>query len=289
MKPASFQYVAPATVDEALALLADDSIESKVLAGGQSLIPLMNLRLAAPERLIDTNNLRELAYIRADIHGLHLGAMTRHAEVLASPSVRQMTPLLHEGAGFVAHSQVRNRGTLGGTLAHADAAAEIPVALLASDAVVTARSVAGERRIPMADFFQGYFTTALRVDELLVDVFVPAAPPHSGSSFNEFSRRRGDYAIGGAAVMLVLDDHGACESARIALLAAGPQPVRATVAEQLLVGHTLDEETIVAAAQAASSNAHPVTSIHGSTEYRQAVIQEMVARGLREAVQRAGV
>ncbi|MCX6461069.1 MAG: xanthine dehydrogenase family protein subunit M [Actinobacteria bacterium] len=289
MKPASFEYVAPATVPEALHLLADDTVDSKVLAGGQSLIPLMNLRLAAPERLIDINNLRDLAYIRDDINGLHIGAMTRHTDVLASTSVRQMTPLLHEAAGFVAHSQVRNRGTLGGTLAHADAAAEIPVALLASNAVITARSIEGERQISVEDFFQGYFSTTLRADELIVDVFLPAMPPHGGSAFNEFSRRRGDYAIGGAAVVLVFDDQGICESARVALLAAGPQPVRAPASEGLLVGHRLDGELILAAAKAAASSANPVTSIHGSAEYRRAVIEEMVARGLREATQRAGV
>lgn len=289
MKPASFEYVAPATVHEALLLLADDSIESKVLAGGQSLIPLMNLRLATPERLIDTNNLFDLAYILQDFQGLQIGAMTRHADVLTSPLVRQVCPLLHEAAGYVAHSQIRNRGTLGGTLAHADAAAEMPVALLASDAVITARSVEGERQIAAQDFFKSYFTTALRADELLVDVFVPNAAPHSGSAFREFARRRGDYAIGGAATVITLDNTGVCESARIALLAAGPAPVRARGAEHLAVGRSLDDEMVREVAIAAAAESNPVDSVHGTIEYRRAVIEQMVYQALREAVRRAGV
>jgi carbon-monoxide dehydrogenase medium subunit/6-hydroxypseudooxynicotine dehydrogenase subunit alpha len=289
VKPASFQYVAPATVDEVLQLLADDSLESKVLAGGQSLIPLMNLRLASPDRLIDTNNVRELAYIRQDLDGLHIGALTRHAEVQASASVRQMCPLLHEAVGFVAHSQVRNRGTIGGTLAHGDAAAEIPVSLLASDAVVTARSVDGERQIRIETFFQGYYTTALEPHELLVDVYIPATPAHTGSSFHEFARRTGDYAVGGAAVTVALDDEGTCLSARIALLAAGPAPLRAAEAERQAEGATLDDTTIDSVSRAAAAAAHPVNTTHGTTEYRRAVIQEMVSRALRQAVQRAGV
>lgn len=289
MKPVSFDYAAPATLAETLRLLAEADVESKVLAGGQSLVPLMNLRLAAPERLIDINNLRELAYVREDMSGLHIGSMTRHAEVLDSASVRRICPLLHEAAGYVAHSQVRNRGTLGGTLAHADAAAEIPVALLASDAVMTARSLDGERQIPSQDFFHGYFTTDLRPDELLVDVYVPTAPAHSGSSFEEFARRNGDYAIGGAAVTVVFGEDGRCASARIALLAAGPAPMRALQAERLAEGEQLDAAVIDEVAREAAVFCNPVSSSHGTTEYRKAVIEEMVARALRRAVQRAGV
>lgn len=289
VKPDNFEYFAPASVEEALRLLADDSLEAKVLAGGQSLIPMMNLRLARPECLVDINGLSDLSYIRKDTDGLHLGALTRHVELLTSPAVQHMIPLVHEAAGLVAHSQVRNRGTLGGTLAHADAAAEIPTALLASDATITARSLRGDRQIAMQDFFAGYFTTALEHDELLIDVFVPVAPPHSGSSFQEFARRKGDYAIGGAAVVLTLDDLGHCESARIALLASGPSPFRATEAEQFLMGRSLDEDSIAEAARVAAAAAEPVESVHGTPAYRRAVIEEMVARGLRRAITKAGV
>jgi CO/xanthine dehydrogenase FAD-binding subunit len=226
VKPAPFEYAAPASVDEALGLLGDDA---RVLAGGQSLVPLLNFRLARPERLVDINGLSELAYLRASDGRLRIGALTRQAALERSPLVAERWPLLAQAIRLVGHPQIRNRGTVGGSIAHADPAAELPVAFSALDARLHAASGRGTRTIAAGDFFLGPLTTALEPDELLTEIEVPPLPDGARTAFVEHARTHGDFAIAGAAVVVA---PGA--DARIALLGAGPAPLRAGDAERAL-------------------------------------------------------
>ena len=287
MKPAAFDYCNPATLGEALSLLSEYGDEGKVLAGGQSLVPLLNFRLAHPETLIDINRLAELDGIRRRDGRLTIGALTRHSTVEDSAIVAEGWPLLHDALGFVAHTQIRNRGTFGGSVAHADPSAEIPVAITALDAVLVARSLRGERRIPVEDFFFTHLTTTLESDELLVAVELPALTPHTGHSFVEFSRRHGDFALGGAAILVRLDPDGRCQGAAVALLGAAPTPLRAGTAERSLIGNDVDQETARAAAALAVDSIDPTGDIHGSAEYRRGLIETLVRRGILEAAERS--
>jgi CO/xanthine dehydrogenase FAD-binding subunit len=287
MKPAQFEYDDPRTVEETLDLLARYGDECKVLAGGQSLVPLMNFRLARPGRLIDINGVDELVGIKRDNGKLVIGAMTRHVQVEHSNEIAEGWPLLHDAIGWVGHSQIRNRGTVGGSVAHADPAAELPSAFAALDASFTVRSKRGKRVLGWQDFFVSEFTTALAPDELVVAVEVPAQDPAGGSAFVEFARRHGDFALGGAAVTLKLGRDGRCESATIALLSAGPAPVRADAAEKQLRGSKLDEAAIKSAAIEAVQGLSPTSDLHGSTEYRVQLLQTMTERALTTAAQRA--
>jgi len=287
MKPAPFEYDDPQTVDEALDLLARHGAECKVLAGGQSLVPLMNFRLARPGRLIDINGVNELSGIRRDGGTLVVGAMTRHSEVERSNVIAESWPLLHEAIGWVGHAQIRNRGTVGGSVAHADPAAELPAAFASLDARFQLRSKRGSRVLGWQQFFVAEFTTALAPDELVTSVEVPAQDPATGSAFVEFARRHGDFALGGAAVTVRLGRDGRCESATIALLSAGPAPVRAGAAEKQLRGARLDEPAIRAGAAEAVAGLHPTSDLHGSSEYRVSLLRTMTERALTKAVQRA--
>ena len=288
MKPAQFEYDDPRTLEDALDLLARHGDECKVLAGGQSLVPLMNFRLSRPARLIDINGVDSLAHIsRADGH-LVIGAMTRHTQVEHSAQVAEGWPLLTEAIGWVGHSQIRNRGTIGGSVAHADPAAELPAALAALDATFELRSKRGARVLSWNDFFVSEFTTAVAPDELVMAVHVPALDPSTGTAFVEYARRHGDFALGGAAVTLKLGRDGRIERVTIALLSAGPAPVRAEAAEGLLRGSKLEEASIRAASAAAVKGLHPTSDIHGSTDYRTALLQTMTERALTKAAARAG-
>ena len=287
MKPALFEYDATTTVDETLELLAQHGDDCKLLAGGQSLVPLMNFRLARPARLIDINEVKELAGVRREGGKLMIGAMTRHAAVERSNDIAEGWPLLHEAIGWVGHSQIRNRGTVGGSVAHADPAAELPAAFAALDASFHVRSKRGTRVLSWQHFFVSEFTTAIAADELVTAVEVPAVDPATGTAFVEFARRHGDFALGGAAVTVRLGRDGRCENASIALLSAGPAPVRAEAAERSLRGSKLDEAAIVAAAAEAVSGLHPTTDLHGSTEYRVQLLRTMTERALTKAAQRA--
>ena len=287
MKPPPFEYDDPATVDEALALLAEHGDEAKVLAGGQSLVPLLNFRLARPERLVDVNRLEPLVYVRVDDGVLRLGALTRQAAIERSPEVAERVPLLADAIALVGHVQIRNRGTVGGSVAHADPAAELPAALAALEARYHVRSHAGEREIESGEMFVTHLTTALEPDELLAEIEVPLPPPRTGAAFVEFARRHGDFALGGAAVLLTLDDAGTCTRARIGLLAAAPTPVRAYEAEAWLVGVRLDEAAAAEAAARAVADVHPTGDIHGGSEYRHALIESLVQRALLQAAERA--
>jgi CO/xanthine dehydrogenase FAD-binding subunit len=287
MKPAQFEYDDPGTEEEALDLLARHADDSKVLAGGQSLVPLMNFRLARPARLIDINRIGSLNYIRREDGRLVIGAMTRHTDLERSEEVARGWPLLTEAIGWVGHPQIRNRGTIGGSVAHADPAAELPAAFAALDATFRVRSKRGRRAVGWRDFFDSAFTTSLAQDELVTAVEVPAPAPGSGSAFVEYARRHGDFALGGAAVTLTLDRDGRCEGATIALLSAGPAPVRAHEAELQLRGAKLDDSSIRAASAEAVRGLRPTSDLHGSTEYRIGLLRTMTERALTKAAQRA--
>jgi CO/xanthine dehydrogenase FAD-binding subunit len=287
MKPALFEYDDPRTVEEAVDLLARYGDDCKVLAGGQSLVPLMNFRLARPGRLIDINGIDSLGYIKRDDGRLLIGAMTRHAQLEHSREVLEGWPLLNEAIGWVGHAQIRNRGTIGGSVAHADPAAELPAVFAALDASFHVLSKRGARVLTWRQFFVSEFTTALAPDELVTMVEVPAQDRGVGSAFVEFARRHGDFALGGAAVTLELRPDGRCERATIALLSAGPAPVRAEGAERQLRGAKLDDTSIRAAGEEAVKGLHPTSDLHGSTEYRISLLRAMTERALSKAAQRA--
>lgn len=286
MKPALFEYDDPQSLDETLDLLGRYGDECKLLAGGQSLVPLMNFRLARPGRIIDINGVDSLAGIKRDNGNLVIGAMTRHVALEHSKETAGGWPLLTEAVAWVGHSQIRNRGTVGGSAAHADPAAELPAAFAALDASFRIRSRRGARLLPWNQFFVAEFTTALAADELVTAVEVPSSDA-TGSAFVEYARRHGDFALGGAAVTVKLDRDGRCERATIGLLSAAPAPVRARAAEEQLRGVKLDEPSIRSAAVEAVKGLHPTTDLHGSSEYRVQLLRTMVERALTKAAERA--
>ncbi|MFN8493927.1 MAG: xanthine dehydrogenase family protein subunit M [Caldilineaceae bacterium] len=289
MKPAPFRYFAPTTLEEALALLVQYGDEGKVLAGGQSLIPTMNFRLAQPGVLIDLNKVGELFYVQPTATGgLQIGAMTRQRTLERDPLVAQQAPLLRATMPHIAHTQIRNRGTIGGSLAHADPAAELPAVAIALDAQLRLRSQKGERWIAARDFYIGLFMTALAPDEILVEIALPPQPARTGWSIQEIARRRGDYAIVGVATTVTLDAQGKCAQACIALLSVGEGPVQAIQAMQMLQGQAPTPDLIAAAAAtAATSDIEPNGDIHASAAFRRHLAQVLMRQGLTEAFARA--
>ncbi len=282
MKPAPFEYARPASVTEAIDALSEGGFGAKLLAGGQSLIPAMNFRLAQPELLIDLGNLDELRGIRECEHGgLMIGAMTTHREVERSELVARHTPLLAEVMPWIAHAQIRNRGTLGGSLAHADPAAELPSVMQVLGAVLHARGPDGERTIPVDDFYVGLFTTDLEPDELLTAIEIPPVAAGSRCAFEEVARRHGDFALVGVAVIIEPDDDGTIAGARISLLSVGDGPVLAERAMEGLVGRTLSDEAIRAAAREAAEDLDPPDDIHASPEFRRHLAEVLTARALQ--------
>ena len=286
MKPVAFDLQEARTVEEAVDLLASDR-ETKILAGGQSLVPLLNFRLARPEVLIDVNRIREIEYIREDADGLAIGALTRQRAVERSGVAARLAPLVSEVLPMVAHPPIRNRGTVGGSLAHGDAAAELCVAALALDAAIVALSRRGRREIPASDFFVGPLTTALRPDELLVEVRLPALPPRTGCAFEEVARRRGDFALAGVAAVLTIGGDGTVDDARLAYASMGPTPLRARGAEAALRGRPANDDAFFAAAEAALSELEPGDDIHADRAYRRHVARALTRRALQTARERA--
>jgi CO/xanthine dehydrogenase FAD-binding subunit len=286
VKPAPFAYDRASSVEETLALLAEHGDDAKLLAGGQSLVPLLNFRLARPERLIDINEVRELDRLEVN-SAVRIGALTRQATLEHSGEIATRVPLLHEAMRFVAHPQIRNRGTVGGSVAHADPSAELPAVFAALDAVYHLRSQSGTRTVTSDEMFVTHLTTALKPDELLTEIEVPLPPRGTGSAFLEFARRHGDFALAGAAVLVTEGADGSCERASISLLAAGPVPVRAVAAEEALVGRRLDEEAAREAAAAAVEDVKPLADIHGGAAYRRGVLEALVRRALVLAGERA--
>ena len=282
MKLPPFEYEAPTIVAEAIDLLAEHLDEASVLAGGQSLIPLLALRLARPAVLIDINGIDELSGVSATDGWVAIGAMTREYVAEESEEVADTVPLLAAALPLIGHEAIRSRGTIGGSLAHADPAAELPAVARALDAEFVVRGQSGERVIPAAQWFEGYLTTSRRPDELLLEVRFPAARRDTGVSFQEISRRHGDFAIVGLAVSLVLSG-GVISDARLAFAGLSDMPVRATAAEDLLVGERPSTELFDEAARRATSDVDPPADLHGSSDYRKTVAAVMVRRGLRAA------
>jgi carbon-monoxide dehydrogenase medium subunit len=287
VKPPVFDYHAPATVDEAVALLARYGGDAKVLAGGQSLMPLLNFRLSRPAALVDLNRIPALDYAREDNGHVRLGAMTRQRTIEFSPLVRQRLPLLAEATALVGHLPIRTRGTIGGSIAHADPSAEYPAVLTALDGAVVARGPRGERVLRSAELFQGYLTTSLRPDEILVEVRLPATPAGAGSAFEEFSRRHGDFALVGIACLLV-GERPRCTAARIAAGGAGPVPTRLRAAEEVLERDGLTDAAIDAAAARAAELVTPDDDVHASAAYRRNLTRVLTGRALRRAMARMG-
>ncbi|MBI4616972.1 MAG: xanthine dehydrogenase family protein subunit M [Planctomycetes bacterium] len=288
MKPAAFRYLRPRTTNEALAMLAEHAGEAKLLAGGQSLVPTMNFRLAQPAVLVDLNGISELAYIRPRGDGTSIGAMTRQRAVERSELVASRAPLVAETMPWISHPQIRNRGTFGGSIAHADPAAELPAVAVALGARMRALGVAGERWIAARDFFTGLMATALEPDEILVEVELPALPPRTGTSFQEAARRHGDYALLGVAAVVGLDVAGRCREARLVYLSAGETPVVAQGAARALVGEAPTDEALrVAAEIAASKDLDPPGDIHASPAFRRHLARGLTVRALDAAIARA--
>lgn len=289
MKPAPFEYLAPDSLDAALEALAQHGWDAKLLAGGQSLVPVMNFRLAQPSILIDLNRVKELDHLRPDEGGgLRIGAMTRQRTLERDPRIAERAPLLHEAVPFIAHPQIRNRGTLGGSLAHADARAELPAVAVALRARMRLQRSGGERWVEARDFFAGLLTTLLEPDEILTEVALPPPPPRSGWAFQEVARRHGDYAQVGLAAGVSLDEAGRCREARLVFLSVGDRPFEAREAARLLEGAEPSAEAIAAAADKASRDEmDPTGDIHASSDFKRHLARVLTGRVLRRAFARA--
>jgi aerobic carbon-monoxide dehydrogenase medium subunit len=286
MKLPPVDYEAPQAVPEAVELLAEHLDEASVLAGGQSLIPLLALRLAHPAVLIDINGIDELSGVSVTDGWVAIGAMTREYVAEESETLAGTVPLLAAALPLIGHEAIRNRGTIGGSLAHADPAAELPAVARALDAEFVVRGQSGERVIPAAEWFEGYLTTSRRPDELLTEVRFPTAGPGTGVSFQEIARRHGDFAMVGLAASVALSD-GVISDARLAFAGVSDVPARATAAEELLVGQRPSAELFDEAARRAAADIDPPSDLHGSAEYRKKVAAALVRRGLREATDNA--
>lgn len=288
MKPAPFEYFAPQSMEEALVLLQQHGEEAKILAGGQSLMPLLSLRLARPAVIIDINRLRDLAFIRSEPDGtLRIGALARQRVVERSEQVAARCPLIAAAIPLIGHFQIRNRGTIGGSLAHADPAAELPAVSLALESEFVARSARDEHTIAAKDFFLGYMTTALEPSELLTEIRIPATRPRAGWAIEEVARRRGDFAMVGVVALVELNGNDTCENARIVVFGAGEKPERAARAEKLLCGNGSDERALAEVANTVSQDLDPVSDVHASAEYRKEVGGVLTRRALESAFQRA--
>jgi carbon-monoxide dehydrogenase medium subunit len=287
MKPPVFEYHAPASVDEAIALLTRYGGDGKILAGGQSLMPLLNFRLSRPAAIVDLNGIASLAYVREDNGVIHFGAMTRQRTIEFSDVVRRRLPLLTEATALVGHLPIRTRGTIGGSLAHADPSAEYPAVLAALDGTVVVRGPRGERALRPTELFQSYLTTSLGPEDILVEVRLPAMEPGAGFAFEEFSRRHGDFAIVGVAAMLIGDGQR-CTTARLATAGAGPTPLRLRSAEEILERDGLSDTAIDAAAARAAELVDPDGDMHASAAYRRNLTRVLTGRALRRAKAKMG-
>ena len=286
MKPPPFDYLAPASVEEALALLGDLGEGARALAGGQSLVPLLNFRLVRPRHLVDLNGLTELAGIREDDGQLVIGAMTRQRAVERSALVRARCPLLAEAMPQIGHVQIRNQGTIGGSLAHADPAAELPAVVAALDGELVLRSARGQRVLKPEEFFVTYFTTAAAPAELLVEVRLPAMPPRTGSAFVEVSRRHGDFALVGVAATVTVDEAGVCTGSALALTGVGRTPVVAREAARALVGVKPTAEAVDDVGRRVADAVRPDSDLHASSEYRKHLAGVLTRRALARAAER---
>lgn len=289
MKPPRFDYAAPTTVAEAVALLKQYDGEAKILAGGQSLMPLLNMRLTRPAMLVDLGKIAELNYIREEDGAIAIGAMTTKRAVEDSDLVKSRQPLLHAATIQIGHTAIRNRGTVGGSVAHADPAAEYPALAVALDAQLRAAGPDGARTVKAADFYLSYLTTALESAEILTEVRFPVLARGTGWSCMEVARRHGDFAMTGAVVTVTLASDGGCSAARVVLFGVAPVPLRVRAAEQILTGQKPSDKLLQAAGQkAAEAVEEPLSDVHASGEYRRYLAQVVTRRALAEAVTRAG-
>jgi carbon-monoxide dehydrogenase medium subunit len=288
MIPAAFDYHAPTTIGEATALLARLGEDAKILSGGQSLIPLMKLRLASPPHVVDINGIPGLAYIREADGFLRIGGLTRESDLEESDLVRSRYPLLHDTSKVIADPVVRNLATVGGNLAHGDPANDHPATMLALGAELVAVGTKGERRIPVGTFFTGPFTTSLKPDEILVEIRIPTPPASSGGAYLKLERKVGDFATAAVAAQLTLGAGGACEQVGIGLTNVGLTPIKATKAEAALNGKRPDEATIKRVAELAAEASEPAEDLRGSVAYKKDLVRVLTARALRKALERAG-
>jgi carbon-monoxide dehydrogenase medium subunit len=290
MKPARFDYVAPGSVEEVVSLLAEHGEEAKIISGGQSLVPMMAFRLATPSVLIDLNGVRELEYVRPGPEALVVGALARQRAVLEVDGLAERCPAVAEGVGFIGHPAIRNRGTVGGSLAHADPSAEWPGLLLAFDGEVDVLGPDGRRTVPASEFLVTYFTTSLRPDEVLVEVRLPIGRGDGaarGSSFVEFAQRHGDFAVAGAVSAMALTGDGRAVDVRLALIGVCDTAVRATSAEELVAGERPTDEVLAEAARAIEGHIDPMSDVHGTSAYRTHVAISVARRALTRARDRA--
>lgn len=287
MKPAPFKYLRPHTLQDALAAKAAYGDDARFLAGGQSLVPTMNFRLAQPAVLIDINNVPDLDGIARDGTAIRIGARTRYVSLGQDEALRSTQPLVSEALPHIAHPQIRNRGTIGGSLAHADPASEMPAIVRTLGGRLHARSITGERWISADAFFVGALTTALTADEMLTEIELPDLPPGSGTCFMEVARRRGDFALMGVAAVVSLDADGSCAAARIGLCNAGDRPWLATTAARMLTGQRLTSGVIAEAARAAAADIKPEGSVHASAAYQRHLAGVLTRRALATALARA--
>ena len=285
MKPAPFRYARPRTVSETVRVLADAGGEAKILAGGQSLVPMLNMRLARPSLVVDLNGVHGLDVIAPSAAGgLRIGALVRHADLAASPLVRDRAPLLAEASRHIGHTAIRNRGTLGGSLAHADPAAELPAAAVALDASLVMVGRGGTRMVPASDFFVGLLTTALEADEILTEIHIP--PLRGAWGFAELARRPGDFALVGVAAAVVPTDNGRGERACIVGFGIGDRPVRLRAAERVLVGAALDSACALAAGAAAREACAAADDLHASGAYRRHLAAVLTEQAVADAITR---
>jgi carbon-monoxide dehydrogenase medium subunit len=282
----SFQYESPGTLAEAISMLHKYGEEAKVLSGGHSLIPMMKLRFANPEWLIDINGIPGLAHIKEEGGVIKIGALTREAEIEHSDLLKKYFPIFADVTKLIADPQVRNRGTIGGNLAHGDAANDHPAVMLALNATIIATGSDGERSIPIDEFFHGFYMTELKFGEILTEIQIPVPPAGTGSAYHKLERKVGDYATAGVAVQLTLDSKGVCTAAGIGLTNVNPVPLRAARSEKALIGKPITDETIAEAAKYASEDCSPSADLRGSEEYKRAMVAVLVKRMIHKAVER---
>lgn len=287
MIPGKFEYLAPKTLEEAISMLQRYGDEAKILSGGHSLIPMMKLRFASPEYLIDINDLPDLDYLREDDGFLKIGALTREVALEESELIREKYPLLLDTAKMIADPQVRNLATIGGNLAHGDAANDHPATMLAFNASIMASGPDGLREVSINDFFQGFYTTALGPGEILTEIRIPVPGPGSGGAYSKLKRKVGDYATAGVAVQLTIDNAGNCSYIGIGLTNVNATPMRAANSENLLRGQVINEELINQAAEAASADCNPSADLRGDQEYKRAMVKVLTKRTINKALDRA--
>jgi carbon-monoxide dehydrogenase medium subunit len=287
MKPAPFKYIAATSLAQALALKAEHGDEAKFLAGGQSLMPAMNFRLAQPAILIDINRIEQLADIRLTAGGAHVGALTRYHRLERDAGMMRDFPLLGEALPHIAHPQIRNRGTIGGNLSHADPASELPAVAVALQARMHLQTSSTERWVAATDFFLGSLTTDLQSDEMLTEIEWPSSPPRTGSCFMEIARRRGDFAIVGVAALVTLGENDLCSRIRLAFCGVGETPVDASAEAGLLIGRDVTEPAIAEVAHAIQHMIEPAGSVHATADYQRHIAGVLTERALMTANRRA--